>query len=169
MPYRAFVCGHSAQLLRPILVYKVAACGHGIVRNLLRPGHQWRNRLPTVRRTIGLSLPAHGREPAGLTKFILDPVKGFQSLLRLRRPDAIKTVLGNPEFTATLDGLARKASRSPPQPHSASRALRCGRNSRLRRLLQSLQPLNGQTLRNSRRRIGELLRMRWSACVQPGR
>ena len=66
------------------------------------------------------SLPAHGREP-GLTKFILDPVKGFQSLLRLRRPDAIKTVLGDPEFTATLDGLARKASQSTAAAFSLSR------------------------------------------------
>jgi hypothetical protein len=59
-------------------------------------------------------------EPS-LAKFVRDPVKGADSLLRLRRKDAIASVLAHPEFTSALRSLALSAMQSAPAAVSLSR------------------------------------------------
>jgi hypothetical protein len=50
-------------------------------------------------------------EPS-LAKFVRDPVNGADSLLRLRRKDAIASVLAHPEFRSALRSLALNAMQS---------------------------------------------------------
>jgi hypothetical protein len=59
-------------------------------------------------------------EPS-LARFVLDPVKGVDSLLRLRRKDAIVGVLAHSEFTSALRNLALKAPQSPAAAVSLAR------------------------------------------------
>jgi hypothetical protein len=59
-------------------------------------------------------------EPA-LARFVLDPEKSADSLLRLRRKDAIASVLAHPEFTYALQKLAKKATQSTGAAVSLSR------------------------------------------------
>jgi hypothetical protein len=59
-------------------------------------------------------------EPS-LAKFILDPVKGVDSLIRMRRKDAIASVLAHPEFATALKSLALNARSSAPAAVGLSR------------------------------------------------
>jgi hypothetical protein len=66
------------------------------------------------------SPPRQAQEPS-LAKFALDPIKGVDSLLRLRRKDAVASVLSHPEFASSLGDLALKAAQSIPAALSLSR------------------------------------------------
>jgi hypothetical protein len=59
-------------------------------------------------------------EPS-LAKFILDPMKGVDAVIRLRRKDAIASVLAHPEFATALKSLALNARSSAPAAVGLSR------------------------------------------------
>ena len=71
-----------------------------------------KDKIPSPRREV--------LEPS-LAKFILDPVKGVDALIRLRRKDAIASVLAHPEFATALKSLALNARSSAPAAVGLSR------------------------------------------------
>ena len=66
-------------------------------------------------------LPTRQTLEPSLAKFVRDPVKGADTLLRLRRKDAIASVLAHPEFTSALRSLALSAMQSAPAAVGLSR------------------------------------------------
>jgi hypothetical protein len=76
----------------------------------------------SLNRTKGQkSLPTRETLEPSLAKFVRDPVKGADSLLRLRHKDAIASVLAHPEFASALRSLTLSAMQSAPAAVSLSR------------------------------------------------
>src|SRR5262245_35909154 len=65
--------------------------------------------------------PGQQRVEPGLARFVLDPVKGADSLLRMRSKIAIAGTLAHPEFTPALSNLSLKATQSPDAAVSLAR------------------------------------------------